>query len=66
MRSREVVVHDEVTGGEERRRRREKCIVVPVNGGKEVLCGSGPVGRGGHHVLLRRPVGRRAGFEHLT
>lgn len=34
----------------------DECIVVPVNGSKEVLCGSGSRGSRGYHVLFGRPV----------
>ena len=51
MRSRGVgvTVQEEVAG--------DKCIMVPVNGGKQVLSGPSPRRSRGHHVLIGCPVG---------
>lgn len=38
------------------RRKIEERITVPVNGGEEVLGGSGSRGSRGYHALLGRPV----------
>lgn len=50
-----------------------KCIMVPVNGSKQILSGSSPRRSWGHHVLLGDSVRRRGwrrisrtGLKHLT